>query len=124
VGDAQFQQKCLGRMDEVSRREGRTVLFCPLRHGEEVKARILFETRAPVDVGINTLPLGPETYSLHICCCSRDSGSFDYVPEALRFEVLPGSTTPNFFRSKRWQMVHVKGRWEWNLSNSEPLIRS
>jgi len=55
---------------------------------------------------------------------ARDSGSFDYVPEALRFEVLPGSTTPNFFRSKRWQMVHVKGRWEWNLSNSEPLIRS
>ena len=27
VGDAQFQQKCLGKMDEVSRREGRTVLF-------------------------------------------------------------------------------------------------
>jgi hypothetical protein len=48
VGDAQFQQKCLGKMDEVSRREGRTVLFCLLRHGEEVKARILFETRAPV----------------------------------------------------------------------------
>src|SRR4051812_22963722 len=27
VGDAHFQQKCLGKMDEVSRREGRTVLF-------------------------------------------------------------------------------------------------
>jgi lipopolysaccharide transport system ATP-binding protein len=27
VGDAEFQKKCLGRMDEVSRREGRTVLF-------------------------------------------------------------------------------------------------
>src|ERR1700730_8372112 len=27
VGDAQFQQKCLGKMDEVSHREGRTVLF-------------------------------------------------------------------------------------------------
>ena len=70
------------------------------------------------------LPLGPGTYSLHICCCSRDSGSFDYVPDALRFEVLPGSTTPNFLRSERWQMVHLKGRWEWNLTNSEPLIRS
>jgi hypothetical protein len=68
--------------------------------------------------------LGPETYSLHICCCSRDSGSLDYIPEALRFEVLPESKTPNFFRSERWQMVHVKGRWEWNLSNSEPLVRS
>jgi lipopolysaccharide transport system ATP-binding protein len=27
VGDAEFQKKCLGRMDEVSRRDGRTVLF-------------------------------------------------------------------------------------------------
>ena len=27
VGDAQFQQKCLGKMDELSRREGKTVLF-------------------------------------------------------------------------------------------------
>src|SRR5438309_2473909 len=27
VGDAQFQKKCLGKIDDVSRREGRTVLF-------------------------------------------------------------------------------------------------
>jgi lipopolysaccharide transport system ATP-binding protein len=27
VGDAEFQKKCLGKLDEVSRREGRTVLF-------------------------------------------------------------------------------------------------
>lgn len=27
VGDAEFQQKCLGKMDEVSKNEGRTVLF-------------------------------------------------------------------------------------------------
>ena len=27
VGDAQFQQKCLGKMDEVSKAEGRTILF-------------------------------------------------------------------------------------------------
>src|SRR3954463_13480814 len=27
VGDVEFQKKCLGKMDEVSRREGRTVLF-------------------------------------------------------------------------------------------------
>jgi lipopolysaccharide transport system ATP-binding protein len=126
VGDFEFQQKCLGKMDQVSRREGRTVLFVshnmgvinrlcpttiwldralirqfgrtgeviaaylsqsernldgivqldrlsrewadgnelrlrsiewlcelPLRHGEEVKARIVFETRAPVrDVAV------------------------------------------------------------------------
>lgn len=27
VGDAEFQRKCLGKMDEVSRNEGRTILF-------------------------------------------------------------------------------------------------
>ncbi len=27
VGDTEFQKKCLGKMDEISRREGRTVLF-------------------------------------------------------------------------------------------------
>lgn len=27
VGDAEFQKKCLGKMDEVSKREGRTILF-------------------------------------------------------------------------------------------------
>jgi lipopolysaccharide transport system ATP-binding protein len=27
VGDAEFQKKCLGKMDEVSRKQGRTVLF-------------------------------------------------------------------------------------------------
>ena len=27
VGDAQFQKKCLGKMHDVSRQEGRTVLF-------------------------------------------------------------------------------------------------
>ena len=27
VGDAEFQRKCLGKMDDVSRRQGRTILF-------------------------------------------------------------------------------------------------
>ena len=234
VGDAQFQQKCLGKMDELSRREGRTVLFVshnmgviqklcptsiwlfhgsirhygstdtairgylsqgtlnrdrivkldklprphfggsefrliavewvcdlPLRHGEEVKARILFQTRAPVenvaiwlgvcdlggiqiltydsdlcdlyrpnlprsgvyavDFEIDALPLHPDTYSLDIFCGARDvSGRFDFVPASLQFEVLPGSKTPDFLCSDHWPSVHLKSRWEWNLSNSEP----
>lgn len=233
VGDAQFQQKCLGKMDEVSRREGRTVLFVshnmgmieklcpnsiwlesgsirqhgsteavvrgllsqgavnreriikldklprpqfggndyhlialewlcdlPLRHGEKVKARILFETRVPVanvaiwlsicdlsdkpllhydtdlqqvhrpsltragvyaiDVEIDALPLGPATYSLTICCCARDSsGRFDFVP-GIRFEVASGWTTPDFLCSERWQMVHLKSRWEWDFGILSP----
>jgi lipopolysaccharide transport system ATP-binding protein len=234
VGDAQFQQKCLGKMEEVSRREGRTVLFVshnmgviqklcptsiwldrgsirqygstdtvirgylsqatlnrdrivrleklprphfggnefrlitvewlcdlPLRHGEEVKARILFQTRTPVenvaiwlgicdlsgiqilsydsdlcdlyrprlpragvyavDFQIDALPLHPDTYSLDIFCGARDvSGRFDFVPASLQFDVLPGSRTPDFLCSDHWPSVHLKSRWQWNLSNSGP----
>jgi lipopolysaccharide transport system ATP-binding protein len=32
VGDAEFQKKCLGKMDEVARTEGRTVLFVSHNH--------------------------------------------------------------------------------------------
>jgi lipopolysaccharide transport system ATP-binding protein len=234
VGDAQFQQKCLGKMDEVSRREGKTVLFVshnmgviqklcptsiwldrgsirqygstdtvikgylsqgtlnrdrvvgleklprphfggnefrliavewlcdlPLHHGEKVKTRILFQTRTPVenvaislgicDIGgtqiltydsdlcdlyrpklpregvyavdfeIDALPLHPDTYSLDIYCGARGvGGRFDFVPASLQFEVLPGSRTPDFLCSDHWPSVHLKGRWEWDLSSSEP----
>src|SRR6185437_3795394 len=32
VGDVEFQKKCLGKMDEVSRKQGRTVLFVSHNH--------------------------------------------------------------------------------------------
>ena len=38
VGDAEFQKKCLGKMDEVSRNEGRTVLF--VSHNMEAVLRL------------------------------------------------------------------------------------
>jgi lipopolysaccharide transport system ATP-binding protein len=38
VGDAEFQKKCLGRMDDVARREGRTVLF--VSHSTEALRRL------------------------------------------------------------------------------------
>ena len=38
VGDSEFQQKCLGKMDEVSRRDGRTVLF--VSHNMSVVAHL------------------------------------------------------------------------------------
>ena len=49
VGDAEFQKKCLGKMDEVSREQGRTVLF--VSHNMEAVLRlctrgILLEVRA------------------------------------------------------------------------------
>ena len=43
VGDAEFQKKCLGKMDEVSRRDGRTVLFVSHNMGaiERLSSRAL-----------------------------------------------------------------------------------
>jgi len=38
VGDAQFQKKCLGKMEDVARNEGRTVLF--VSHSMEVITRL------------------------------------------------------------------------------------
>jgi lipopolysaccharide transport system ATP-binding protein len=38
VGDAQFQRKCLGKMDDVSKKEGRTVLF--VSHNMDVVANL------------------------------------------------------------------------------------
>jgi lipopolysaccharide transport system ATP-binding protein len=38
VGDADFQRKCLGKMDDVSRKEGRTILF--VSHNMETVVRL------------------------------------------------------------------------------------
>lgn len=38
VGDAQFQKKCLGKMDDVSKKDGRTVLF--VSHNMDVVANL------------------------------------------------------------------------------------
>ncbi len=37
VGDAQFQKKCLGKMEDVSKNEGRTVLFVSHNMGTVLK---------------------------------------------------------------------------------------
>jgi len=48
VGDAQFQKKCLGKMEDVSTREGRTVLFVS-HHMAAIKA--LCKTAVYLDAG-------------------------------------------------------------------------
>jgi lipopolysaccharide transport system ATP-binding protein len=59
VGDAEFQKKCLGKMDEVSRNQGRTVLF--VSHNMEAVLKlctrgILFESGRIKTIGdINTV---------------------------------------------------------------------
>lgn len=45
VGDVEFQKRCLGKMDEVSRREGRTVLF--VNHNLSAVQRLCLQRSDP-----------------------------------------------------------------------------
>lgn len=44
VGDAEFQKKCLGKMDEVSKKEGRTILFVShnMRAIQQLCSRLIY----------------------------------------------------------------------------------
>ncbi|HTP65142.1 MAG TPA: ABC transporter ATP-binding protein [Geobacteraceae bacterium] len=61
VGDAQFQKKCLGKMEDVSTREGRTVLF--VSHNMGAIAR-LCQTAIWLDAG-NIMSFGAAVDVLH-----------------------------------------------------------
>jgi lipopolysaccharide transport system ATP-binding protein len=74
VGDVDFQRKCLGKMDEVSRREGRTVLF--ISHNlasiaDLAKRGILLESGSIIKNGHIA-----DAISLYL---ARDSSSTIYV---------------------------------------------
>jgi lipopolysaccharide transport system ATP-binding protein len=69
VGDAEFQKKCLGKMDEVSRQDGRTVLFVSHNLGAiaELTGRVILLEEGSVAVDGSTseavtayLPNGPD----------------------------------------------------------------
>ena len=235
VGDAEFQRKCLGKIDEFSRGKGRTVLFVshnmgvvtslcprvlwlnhgtverddraravidnylrrevpnrepvitlghrgrppqvqddrlrfqslewrsglPLRHGEPATARIRFKTRASVpgvsigigfcaresarlltyytdfqdgfrpdlspgeysvDVRIDALPLGPETYALEIGCRSGDFHVLDYLPSCSLVEVLAGPNTPGYIVQEDTG-VRLPSEWSWNSEGPFPEVR-
>jgi lipopolysaccharide transport system ATP-binding protein len=226
VGDADFQKRCLAKMDKASQREGRTVLFVshnlgvittlcptaiwldrgsirqygaarlavsqylgegmvskerivqlnhlsmansaendvcfeslewlsdfPLQHGQPLNARIRFKTRCPVediaigigfsspegkrlltyetdfpdgfrptlgrpgsyavDVGVESLPLGPDVYVLDIGCRSGDFHSLSYIPGSTRVDVVAGPNTPGTIVRKD-SGVRLPGKWSWS----------
>ena len=225
VGDAEFQRKCLGKMEDVSRREGRTILvvshntgivtgLCtrallldqgsirdhgtpeivvghylaraapsqdrlirlehfrrdawvaddrlrfdclewlsplPLQHGEPATVRLHFETRAPlsgvsivvgfnnsggtrvlsyhmnhevrrrdfarpgrysVDLIIDPLILGPDTYQLDVGSRSGDFHLLDFVGACAELEVIAGPSTPALI-AQRALGVRLEGTWSW-----------
>lgn len=70
VGDAEFQKKCLGKMDEVTKKAGRTILFVSHNMGavrslckrcvllESGKIKEIAETKKIVDIYLNNYPNG------------------------------------------------------------------
>ena len=227
VGDSEFQKKCLTKMNDVSRLEGRTVLFVshnmgivtslcptaiwldqgavrergaarevvseflsrrvpdrdrtlqlgnirrhgrydgplrlesiewlsglPLRHGEALKARFHFDITGPVsaiaigfgfsntggvrllsydtdfqdgfrpdlakpgrysvDVTIDSLPLGPDIYSLDVGCRSGDFHALDYLPACYQIEVIAGANTPGTI-VREGAGVRLLSDWAWDF---------
>jgi lipopolysaccharide transport system ATP-binding protein len=227
VGDAEFQRKCLGKMKEVSRRDGRTVLvvshnmgvvtsLCtkavwldqgsvhergfpetvvghylarttpsqdrvirldhmqreswlgddrlrfdclewlshlPLQHGERASFRLHFKTRVAlsdvsvlvgfnsssgarvlsyhmdhtatrrdlacpgrysVDLIIDPLILGPDTYSLDVSSRAGDLYALDFIRGCTQLEVVVGPSTPPSF-AHGFPGVRLEGTWSWDL---------
>ena len=73
VGDAEFQKKCLGKMDEITRTEGRTILFVSHNMGaiQQLCTRCVLLKHGKVDT------IGPtnEVIKSYLHSVQNDSGS-------------------------------------------------
>jgi lipopolysaccharide transport system ATP-binding protein len=97
VGDAEFQKKCLGKMNEVSRREGRTVLFVSHNMGaiNELAHRAILLSSGSVSVDGSVsealsiyLSLGAPSRPVYI----RETCETDSSPCIARAEVLTSNS--------------------------------
>lgn len=103
VGDAEFQKKCLGKMDEVSRSHGRTVLF--VSHNMDAVLRlcsraVFLEAGRVRDIGdaksvvtrhLDTRPSGPRVVDF-----SKKVPSADFANKARLLSVAPSNATNNW----------------------------
>jgi lipopolysaccharide transport system ATP-binding protein len=108
VGDADFQQKCLGKMDDVSRREGRTVLF--VSHNMSIISK-LCPTAIWLDCGSSRL------YG------DTDTVVREYFSQGLnrdRVVRLDHLTRP-FSGENRLRLISVEWRCDLPLRHGEPL---
>ena len=90
VGDAEFQKKCLGKMGEVSTREGRTVLFVShqLSAVGELTSRAILLNSGSIEVDGPT----PKTISTYL-----DQGTKEHTYEKV---AAVGSTKPYLHRAE------------------------
>lgn len=128
VGDTQFQEKCLGKMKDVSSQEGKTVLFVShniaavralcnrglllangkLAHQGSVEEVLgIYATRAPVAVSAHARQSGSSSglqlTSLRINGVETAVGGVDFLgPLTLEWELESGDATPLCIPFLRW----------------------
>ena len=118
VGDAEFQKKCLGKMEDVSRREGRTVLFVSHNMGairSLCMSALLLETGTTacytntVDVAIHAY-ISPSLDQLHGPCWTRSKPApmFDEIrPDCFFLGDVHGNFLPNTTRNDDPKYVYL-----------------
>ncbi|HYP72027.1 MAG TPA: ABC transporter ATP-binding protein [Variovorax sp.] len=127
VGDTQFQDKCLGKMKDVSSQEGKTVLFVShniaavralcnkglllangklVHQGSAEEVLSMYATRAPVAVSSHVRQNGAyglQLNSLRINGAETAAGSVDFLgPLTLEWELESGEATPLCIPFLRW----------------------
>jgi lipopolysaccharide transport system ATP-binding protein len=108
VGDAEFQKKCLGRMDEVSRREGRTVLFVSHNMGA---VGTLCERTIYLESGrVRAIGMTREIVPMYL------SDAFEAQPQSLDRSRLPG-----FGQRVRFSNIKLLASEGTNLRFGDPL---
>jgi lipopolysaccharide transport system ATP-binding protein len=120
VGDAEFQKKCLGKLDEVSRRQGRTVLFVSHNLGAMAALTsrgILLESGSIVKSGevagiISSYLSHAQNQSSYV----RPSGSKPAGPHIRQAEVI---TTDPHGVQRFFMPLEVKFR----IAHQRPLLR-
>ena len=100
VGDTEFQKKCLGKMDEVSRNQGRTVLF--VSHNMEAVLKlcsraVLIESGRVRTIGHvkNVVPtyLNSQSASPRSVDLSTKPRTLDFTQKARLIKVTPSDAT-------------------------------
>jgi lipopolysaccharide transport system ATP-binding protein len=108
VGDAEFQKKCLGKMDEVSRREGRTVLL--VSHNMGAIGTLCERTIYLGNGRVRAIGMTREIVPMYL------SDAFEAQPQSLDRSRLPG-----FGQRVRFSNIKLLASEGTNLRFGDPL---
>ncbi|MFD2873456.1 polysaccharide ABC transporter ATP-binding protein [Mucilaginibacter ximonensis] len=79
VGDAEFQKKCLGKMGEVSKGEGRTVLF--VSHNLAAVSTLTSRSIYLINGGLDTFGNTPQVIDRYLTSKVKDKGAYVAQPK-------------------------------------------